>query len=376
MGNNNSGRLTEEDLKEASKQEVYQGHYEHPTGILKDHTFHHTGVDRTPTTTRLPPIEFILARGKHLFCVHKDHRVTHLEPNEPPRILQMDSPIKYAFERRDDGSFLLISEEDTIYTDRIMGLMSSLLIGHRVQDIQPIEDVPSDAIWEVIGAKRPSPSVSASTFPPWTMCRGNNGYPWIVKKDKGGRRRWQQAPKHPPGDRYYTHDNGARPFLVIVHEESVSVFRVRKGDELHEDFYEKGRYYRESSYAIHVKTWKQVKRVWVGKDKDEIWIGNSMLLHVSGNQYVFIGERVYSFQVPKDDPVIDFRSEVANNDVPEGLAHTKTNAYLLSTEPVMISKSEFPQERQWEDAYTHFYCYIDGKKDVKSPPIKMICDQL
>ena len=114
--------------------------------------------------------------------------------------------------------------------------------------------------------------------------------------------------------RYMTHDNGGRPFMVILWEKPkrVEIFEV-KSDET------KG----HTMLVLRIEC--QVQEWWIGISEENEFTtfgggygpnfdGNSILIHVHDNEYIFVGERIFSFQPAF--PIVDFKSPVGNNDVP------------------------------------------------------------
>ena len=85
------------------------------------------------------------------------------------------------------------------------------------------------------------------------------------------------------------------------------------------------------------------------------------------NYYVFIGDRLYGFSTPDDEPIETFYSTVGNNDVPYPVALSKNYIYFmldrggetfwenfLPWHIHRVNRNEFPKKIVWSDAY-HYY---------------------
>ena len=123
----------------------------------------------------------------------------------------------------------------------------------------------------------------------------------------------QQTRKAKKGTKVYiTHDNGNSPFRVEDDGKSVVVFRQRF------DFDTK-------KYNVIKEVYRTpYKKLFVGEDPYkfsvvwEPWMrGNSILLHLGGLKYVFIGHNIMSFEIDKDDEeIVKYISSMGNSGVP------------------------------------------------------------
>ncbi len=143
---------------------------------------------------------------------------------------------------------------------------------------------------------------------------------------------------------YEIHDNGGRPFRVKIVDGNVSIF-INDSDELVESY--------------------EPERVFIGKSPEhgEKFDGNSILLKLEGNQYIFIGWDIFSFESYFE--IIDYISPVGNSDVPYPYAtDTQGNRYLL-TEKMVVHNEE-------DDPYRHYYrasCITPDKSYHKPTPL-------
>jgi hypothetical protein len=83
--------------------------------------------------------------------------------------------------------------------------------------------------------------------------------------------------------------------------------------------------------------------------------GNSILLKISSNRYVFIGSEVYEFSTDNDN-ITKYYSPVGNNDVPYPFAYGDKNIYfMLDRKFVSYNKAPILNNRDITDAYSHYY---------------------
>ncbi|AEP15370.1 hypothetical protein EhV286 [Emiliania huxleyi virus 86] len=149
---------------------------------------------------------------------------------------------------------------------------------------------------------------------------------------------------------YFTHDNYGRPFMVKISGKTVDIYCERYS----------------GVYDI-LKQYKNVAKIFIGKDSTLGYPGNSILIRISAskNRYVFIGHDVYEFTSP--EPITKYCSLVGNNDVPYPVALSKKYAYFMLEPSVSamenigvggeyVSKTLFPRGfTNWENAYGRYY---------------------
>jgi len=95
--------------------------------------------------------------------------------------------------------------------------------------------------------------------------------------------------------------------------------------------------------------------------------GNSILLHVSGNKYRFIGSDIYDFSPIQGDKIVKYYSDVGNSDVPYPYAIGEKYIYIM-LDAVMVPIEMFDMKK---DIYSQYYTEID-KKTVKKLKVKMV----
>jgi len=152
---------------------------------------------------------------------------------------------------------------------------------------------------------------------------------------------------------YYTHDNGGRPFKVIVDKTNHNITVYREID-----YNNNNTIYNETTPVIQ----QNYTQLFIGKTyKNSMtnfsggygkgFIGNSILIkNDEGNNYTFIGHSIFSFQ--SVSPIVKYRSPVGNNDVPYPFAIDENGTYYLLIENVMVSGDNKPTN---VDVYQYYY---------------------
>ena len=225
---------------------------------------------------------------------------------------------------------------------------------------------------------RPSPPFHAGECKGKTL-KGNDGrqyksvtdshgvYTWKPVKgtSRTTRKRKLRVSKH-----YETHDNGSRPFLVTVFPESRE-FAIH-----HNKYYPEYKKYLRGDYIMS-GTYKDLlvgddKKGYgdYGRFKSRRAPGNSVLVEMRGGKFIFIGWKVYSFKLEKDDSPVEYVSYVGLNDVPYPYLIGETHTYLL------IDAVAIPNEflNLDKDAYGQYYMNPDLKKETKKIDIELIAE--
>jgi hypothetical protein len=201
--------------------------------------------------------------------------------------------------------------------------------------------------------------------------KGKDGV-YISKPDAKGIYKWVKASnttKKVKGKYYDTHDNGSNPFRVFIDGSKVSIYKDTQTD-----------WNLPPDYSKLIKT-LNVKEIFVGKStglaegadhtptQAKSFLGNSILLHVSGKKYIHIGVEIYEFIM--EDPFEAYFSMVGNNDVPYPVVLGKENVYfMLESEHNYVPRTYFPtvkNKTQWENAYMYFYGHIDAQTGENPP---------
>lgn len=254
---------------------------------------------------------------------------------------------------------------------------------------------------------RKAPSDSATKFKIGEKRRGNDGNMWIIikasngvqrwklhdksdtkkihrirnRRYRGTRRRWRRSrirykehksqesdndvsektEKKAPikGKKYFTHDNGGRPFMVVFNGNNVDIYTYSSNFNFERDFL------RDHHYHQHIKSYKNIHKKFIGKSikgddatnlPSSFGLGNSILLKITNKKYVFIGSFIYEFE--PEDEIKEYYSMIGNSDVPYPVGIGEKNVYFF-IEKCCLSKdyfNDFPNKYSWGlDAYSKLY---------------------
>lgn len=146
---------------------------------------------------------------------------------------------------------------------------------------------------------------------------------------------------------YMIHDNGARPFKVVIAKNKISVYKHKPYDG----------------------------KVFVGEDSNyPEFKGNNILVHYkqndNTNKYIMIESEIYSFAI--QDEILYFESPVGNSDVPYSYAIGKKNTYLTTYKSLIpnkiVKKFHGDIHEDMEDPYDiadEYYTKFDTKTIIK-----------
>lgn len=128
---------------------------------------------------------------------------------------------------------------------------------------------------------------------------------------------------------YYTHDNGAKPFKIILKGDNAEIYKVLDDGNM--------KLILEISFISYFIGLK----------------GSSILLHLKSDKkdydkYLFIGHEIFSFYVK--DKIEKYYSPIGNNDVPYPYAMSKNNIYLM-LDYVILDRTKILTK----DPYNHYY---------------------
>lgn len=135
--------------------------------------------------------------------------------------------------------------------------------------------------------------------------------------------------------KYKILDNGGYPFKVEVLSNCINIFKRKKPG------YEK---YEETPCLI----FNEYIKLYVAEEEP---IGNSLILHVKDDEYIYIGWIIYKFTIC--DGIKEFHSEVGNSDVPYPYIIGNEYTYLL-IEHVKVNNASIEGYRN-EDIYDLYY---------------------
>ena len=202
-------------------------------------------------------------------------------------------------------------------------------------------------------SKRKSPKESATLFSKNTKKKGLDGNMWTVTLTKAGVKRWvknknskekskQIKGKQIKGKQYLIHDNGGRPFLVVINGKNVRIYKLPK------DLIE-NKNTSKKDYNELIKEYKNVKKVFIGKSKKpnknavfhsvsgSKYNGNTILLEIKPKKHCHISDTIIEFSTK--DTIEKYDSPVGNNDVPYPIAYGTDNIYFFLDKQKYIPKN-------------------------------------
>ena len=130
----------------------------------------------------------------------------------------------------------------------------------------------------------------------------------VLQKKSSQASNYLKAPFTLDTEEYFTHDNGANPYRVLL---------IKNKAEIFQDRFARVGYFTIRGAFIGGKGIKEEE-------------GNSLLVKLeSRNRYAFIGNYIAEFETPNNDEVVAFYSPVGNNDVPYPVAVGKKYVYFF-----------------------------------------------
>ena len=158
---------------------------------------------------------------------------------------------------------------------------------------------------------------------------------------------------------YYPHDNGGRYYKVIVKSKNVTVMKLRKQKDDISDYSKNTRNF-DREILKNIK----FKNIFIGKntnkfgsaDSKKSYTGNSLLLNIKDDNYMYIGTNIYLFTT--ETPIIKFYSIVGRSDVVYSFAYSDNKLYLL-IESVCMNIDD------WNKKDDPYHLYYDKKSGVK-----------
>lgn len=165
---------------------------------------------------------------------------------------------------------------------------------------------------------------------------------------------------------YLIHDNGGRPFKVVIKYSDVSIYKENSYNDTTD----------EIIYSIKpIIDLKNVSNIFIGKSTENEMTkfsggygaqfdGNSILVYIKDNEYIYIGSEILSFFSFAE--IIDYKSPVGNSDVPYPYAIDTDNNYYLMIEDVVINK----KNNEFEEPYDYYYNLDLLPKEINGKKIK------
>jgi hypothetical protein len=228
---------------------------------------------------------------------------------------------------------------------------------------------------EVKSAKyqtRKSPAYHAADCKDLTK-KGKDGN-YASKPDARGIYKWVKVNatrKLPKGTKtYLIHDNGGRPFRVEVSGKTVAIYEgtLPEGENEYDNMVYNDLLKKVTVKAVYIGKSTCDKAAYITDECGEEADGNTILLHVSGNRYMFVGPEIYEFTM--EDDFVAFYSQLGNNDVPYPIVLGSRYVYLmLDGDHSYIPRELFKgpmNDIEWGDAYAYYYGYKDFETGKES----------
>lgn len=176
---------------------------------------------------------------------------------------------------------------------------------------------------------------------------------------------------------YYIHDNYGKPLKVIIGNGLIDIHKIKNNNDNDNDEN------TDDKYEIEPFLQYVPQRIFIGKSPlnamtefsgghGSYFDGNSILLKMSENKYIFIGKEIISFQSYVE--IVEYVSPVGNNDVSYPYAIDTDGKYYLLVEDVVVKHVPLNH-----DPYDYYYklCKITpelGRDPPTEPAIKNFQD--
>lgn len=175
--------------------------------------------------------------------------------------------------------------------------------------------------------------------------------------------------------KYYTHHNYDRPFLVEISKlsdkDQVKIYKKNADKDEYDLLLE---HFTDNVYIG--KSPLNEMTEFSGGHGDN-FDGNSILLHLVDNHYLFIGHEIFSFEA--SSTIVKYVSPVGNNDVPYPYAIDVEANYYLMIENVVLTNSAnnsvTDQVTKYNDPYNYYYKMKDITPDLAVPFVENIEDK-
>jgi len=163
---------------------------------------------------------------------------------------------------------------------------------------------------------------------------------------------------------YFTHDNGGNPFFIYIGKTVVNIYKFDSNNFSEEAAYELSSDKFKYGYTKLIAKYKPLK-IFIGKSElipmtkhsggyGKYFDGNSILLQIKKNRYVYIGDTIYEFDT--NDTIVEYFSPVGNNDVPYPVAFSEKNVYFMGDrEFIPLDKFPVLTKKERMDAYSYYY---------------------
>lgn len=156
--------------------------------------------------------------------------------------------------------------------------------------------------------------------------------------------------------KYFIHDNYSKPYLVIIKDNIAEIYKNNKDkyDKIYKKYKFIKKYIGKSSGLTKSCAHK--------KEESKLFNGNTILLQLTENKYVYISKDIYELKI--NEKIKKYYSPVGNNDVPYPVILTDKYIYfMLDKQKVLLE--HIPKNINYEDSYGFFYKITDNKLKIK-----------
>jgi hypothetical protein len=157
--------------------------------------------------------------------------------------------------------------------------------------------------------------------------------------------------------KYFIHDNYSKPYLVIIKDDLAEIYKGTK-DNNYDKLYKKYKFIKK-----YIGKSSGLSKACAHKKEDsKLFNGNTILLQLTLNKFVYIGSKIYEFNIK--EKVKKYYSPVGNNDIPYPIILTDKYVYfMLDKQKILLDN--IPKNINYEDAYSSFYNINDNKIKIK-----------
>ena len=213
----------------------------------------------------------------------------------------------------------------------------------------------------------------------------NKGYV-LSKNSKKSMKTLKNYNKNNKGKSYFIHDNGNRPFLVVIDKKNVNIYKVPKKiyDEnlkniLNDNFKDLSK--NKSNYSELIKEYKNVKQIFIGKSSTQSKMaklsggygknfdGNSILIEIKDKYYCYIGSLINEFTTK--DKIKKYESPVGGNDVPYPVAYSDESIYFFDFNNIKRVSKELFNSLKVDDLWKNYYGEGKELKGLEKSSLKI-----
>lgn len=162
---------------------------------------------------------------------------------------------------------------------------------------------------------------------------------------------------------YMIHDNGGRPFKVVVNKKSITVYTYQNDDNKF--------VYDIKDYTVPIFETTKFLGYWYGYDTSIYqYDGNTIMIQVQKHKYICIGTEIYSFET--NEVITDFIAHIGNNDVPYPVAYSDNYVYFRDQKINKNNLMTIAIAANANQMYSEYYGHIFPKDKNYKPKIEKV----